>query len=342
MSRSHWLHHAALGCVLAAALLAIPVAAVVLASWGIVQSAAEESDEYSAEGDEAANENGQPNLTPSAVASPQIEKAAAEDQRSGKSRPDYAAQDLMAQQQMALSTDEMVKVSWLEFYVACGALTLSFFTVIFAWWAASAARDAAEAAQKAVVEARHGTKAARDSVREAEKATAVTEETLAVTRKASENELRAYVELDRAGRTRRDVNDPWVIEFTIKNYGITPAYGLCLSIDHAIVDRNDIASQQFDLPPSSMNVTLAPSQIFTGRIPIPELSGHVWSAYKAYKKVIFLWGRMDFTDAFGAKRWVTFRMFQEGGYVLNLMAWHEGNESSESPSNKPANHGAPA
>ena len=62
----------------------------------------------------------------------------------------------------------------------------------------------------------------------------------------------------------------------------------------------------------------------------PELNA-AWADFKAGRKIVFLWGRVDFEDVFGSKRWITFRFVQRGHYIRNFLQYEEGNETSESP-----------
>lgn len=167
-------------------------------------------------------------------------------------------------------------------------------------------------------------KAANRSAKAAESA-------VEVTRISAEHQLRAYIFIKDALRTRREVMDPWVIEIHIKNFGQTPAYRAEFRVSAEIIDPADEAEFAFPLPEiEDLKFDLAPDHEHTTRIDIPWLTGEVWREFKAHRKNIFLWGRVDFVDAFGKPRWMNFRFTQPGGYVLNLYTCKEGNETSES------------
>jgi hypothetical protein len=81
---------------------------------------------------------------------------------------------------------------------------------------------------------------------------------------------------------------------------------------------------------------LAPGHPHTIRQDLSELVDDAWHAFKGQQLALFVWGRVDFFDAFNEPRWARFRLFQTGGYVLNLGNYDEGNETSESPQQPPS------
>lgn len=239
--------HAALGCVLAVSLLTIPVAAFLLATWGVEHSAVEEPAECPCEGDKASNEDGEPNPTPSAGVGVQAEKAATEDRP-----PDYAAQDLLAQQQMATATDDMVWIGKIEALVAVGTLILTGIAVYFAYSAAIAAHDAAEAARETVSEAQRATKAARDGADAAKTANDIQQKAVAA-------QLRPWVTFEAeliTGLAIEDTSDGRQMRFNVGlrlvNVGAGAAKNVnakvealnCAGVEVASVFRRVINSQQ--------------------------------------------------------------------------------------------------
>lgn len=150
----------------------------------------------------------------------------------------------------------------------------------------------------------------------------------------AERQLRAYLFVEDVRRWRRKVGDPWMIELKIKNFGQTPAYRVTLVIETQFIDASAEKSFVPPAPTYEVSVTdLAPGHTQTTQQDIPGLSGQIWNDFKAYQIVIFFWGRIDFVDAYGRKRWIRFRLYQNGGYLLNLSYCAEGNETSESVEN---------
>lgn len=72
------------------------------------------------------------------------------DQPACQDGSDCAQKDLVAQRRMASATDEIVTVSWLQFAVAVSGLVLGGLTVLFAFFAAKAARDAADSGRDTI------------------------------------------------------------------------------------------------------------------------------------------------------------------------------------------------
>jgi len=123
----------------------------------------------------------------------------------------------------------------------------------------------------------------------------------------------------------------------IKNFGQTPAYGARADIDYTIIDTTDAAT--FVPPPPSVigkKNDIGPGHYFKIRFPVHELKDDVWGLFKKRRKTLFVWGRVEFTDAFGDERWLTFRLYQDGHYIRNLLFCPEGNETSETPKKKKA------
>ena len=147
----------------------------------------------------------------------------------------------------------------------------------------------------------------------------------------SRRQLRAYLFIDDTRRTRRGDGDPWEVHLQIKNSGQTPAYKVRVFADYRFVDKGD--ADAFGFPPpigGGAPSDLGPSQPLLVTKRIPELAGQLWDDFKAGRKVLYVWGRIEFVDAFGAKRWVRFRLGQDGGYLRNLMHCRDGNDTSES------------
>ena len=175
-----------------------------------------------------------------------------------------------------------------------------------------------------LIEARKATLAAVAATEAAESAVEVTSDT-------AQRQLRAYVFVVEALRTRRGDTDPWVIQVRIKNFRQTPAYRAQVRVKVKIMDPVDEATFGFPLPTTGdSQFDFGPGHEHTTRIEIPGLAGDVWDDFKAGRIAIYLWGRVDFVDAFNENRWMHFRHIQQGGYILNLSNCTKGNETSES------------
>lgn len=152
-------------------------------------------------------------------------------------------------------------------------------------------------------------------------------------RLTAERQLRAYVMVESCQRTRRSEGDTWVVELKIKNFGATPAYASITCVDYAIVKKME--AETFSPPnPTRLGskADVGPGDTHTLRIELPEFDHpSKWAAFKDHQLYLYFWGRLDFVDAFGSSRWITFRLGQDGGHVRNLRHAKEGNQSSETP-----------
>ena len=125
--------------------------------------------------------------------------------------------------------------------------------------------------------------------------------------------------------------DPWVIEVHIRNFGQTPAYRAHVRSVIKIMDPVEEATFGFPLPDrGKVQFDFAPGHEHTTRIDVPGFVGSAWADFKAGRMAIYVWGRVDFIDAYDEHRWMCFRLVQKGGYILNLFTCPEGNETSES------------
>lgn len=218
--------------------------------------------------------------------------------------------DLVAQQSMADASASMTSSAWFQVGIGGGALILLGFTVYFTWRAAQYTKRMLKQAEKT-------TKAAQAAIK--------------ATDKTAERQLRAYVFLESSVLEQHQPRNEWKIGTKFKNFGQTPAYNMTLTVERSIVDiSKEHPFEPPELEPHGTESDLGPGQDLVVSSELPDLVGDTWGAYRARQKAIFLWGRIDFTDAFGEKRWVKFRLYQVSGTNLNLGYCEEGNKTSES------------
>ena len=150
-------------------------------------------------------------------------------------------------------------------------------------------------------------------------------------RLSSERQLRAYVFPRAKALTNYAVGETPSLEITIKNYGQTPAYKLAQVStwgyqDFPLTER---------LPPlensDEERRPLAPSDHI---LAWPTFQNPITSAQIAEihngKKALYFLGRIDYVDAFGARRWVTYCYYSGGNLpVGNVASYKGGNKTSD-------------
>lgn len=200
------------------------------------------------------------------------------------------------------------------------------------WVAALAAAIGAAISYMAVLLVRDTLSLNRQSTNAAIAAVAVAERTLEQIKISNERQLRAYISVVKIDRSRRQEGDPWMIQLGIKNTGQTPAYNLKFWSSYKIIDSADEKTLILGEPKFSPTESdIGPDQGETIVNEMNDLTGDVWEEFKSFKKVIYYWGRVEFSDAFGGpRRWITFRYRHHGGYLRDFHQAIGGNNTSES------------
>ena len=145
-----------------------------------------------------------------------------------------------------------------------------------------------------------------------------------IARRSAERQLRAYIGVIE-GRVER-IDDRPFAKLTIKNAGQSPAYGLTNKIngsyrepDEFLFDENDSYFPRFDFLPGE---TISITHEF--------MEPRKWDEFLESGRMLYLWGQISFTDAFGKPRIGKFR-YRTGDRLDNnsfdLRPTPEGNES---------------
>lgn len=146
-----------------------------------------------------------------------------------------------------------------------------------------------------------------------------------VTSDTTEHQLRAYIGVI-DGHIDWNEGRP-IANLTIKNTGQTPAYGLTNWINGCSGGRNEFGKEdgddyfpRFDLLPGE-TVKMAHDP----KTPLD------YGDFERLRLFRYVWGRIEFTDAFNEPRWVTFR-YRMGsrleGHIFRINPTPEGNESN--------------
>lgn len=155
--------------------------------------------------------------------------------------------------------------------------------------------------------------------------------TFRVTRKTAERQLRAYLAITEANRIKvdRPGRNGWSVHVVVKNYGQTPAYNTRITVYSDVKPRGfdetqlDITQHKkesvpFYFPPNDTNHTTDP---------LPRLDTG-WNDFKNEKSAAYIWGRIDYTDAFKKERWATFRMYSNYFTGLEFAYCPTGNDAN--------------
>ncbi len=103
-------------------------------------------------------------------------------------------------------------------------------------------------------------------------------------------------------------------------------------MDHSFIETGEVESfTPPEVAGEPAKIHLPPGKEVESIVELHELTGSLWDEFKVGDKVLFVWGRIDFTDEFNEPRWVTFFRHQVGtSNSLGLLYCAEGNQTSES------------
>ena len=177
--------------------------------------------------------------------------------------------------------------------------------------------------------------AAGISARAAEKAVQKSDELLAHSEEASERQLRAYLFVDQARIFSGTVEHPrWYASVSIKNGGQTPAYDVSSAIGIE-GDGFPIRKEIPPIPPINIGAKtiIGPQGEITLSVDLlDKMSQERMEALRFGKAIIWVTLRVDYTDVFNQKQWITGRYFTGGdsGKELGaLIPYHVGTAASE-------------
>jgi hypothetical protein len=223
--------------------------------------------------------------------------------------------DLCQQIRMSEANEQSVRLNGYQSGIAVLGALLVVITIIYARWAAIAARDAANHAEASA-------KAANESAgydREANQ----------IARDHAELGLRANVLIDSV------VVVPGTSIFTarivIKNYGQTPAYEARMWVG---IDTDYFPLQKtLEAPAEDFRMAvsiLGPGQMTQMDIPLRRHpTEEEWSDFKKGDGAIYVFGGIRYRDAFKQPRTTKYRMFSSGEKMAidQFAPYHTGNEA---------------
>jgi len=134
-----------------------------------------------------------------------------------------------------------------------------------------------------------------------------------IMRKTAIRQLRAYVFVKSATLSRNpDGTGPWAVHLILKNFGATPADKLVVKLER---DTKAAIARDALLPLSANAVTQGPQSIAPGHfvtIRAPLLANNFnFAGSRAAGNKAYVWGRVDYIDAFKRKRAITIQMVHD-------------------------------
>lgn len=118
----------------------------------------------------------------------------------------------------------------------------------------------------------------------------------------------------------------------VKSFGLTPAYNVVSYLTSQI--RNDVADLEVLVHgdnPRRESMSIAPGHESTalGTIPGLPLEKRGWSALHEENYKVYVWGEVQFVDAFRKQRWITFQVVHDLKGTYNFAVCAAGNDASD-------------
>ncbi|MGH6870069.1 MAG: hypothetical protein ACREHE_01070 [Rhizomicrobium sp.] len=133
-----------------------------------------------------------------------------------------------------------------------------------------------------------------------------------------ERELRAYIFVDNV-TIENGPNATWTATVTIRNFGKTPAYSAKIRAEGAVREKEDAIKiiPRSDEHFVRQETIIPPGHPFIAVVDLQELPVdiHYWYKVLGSTKLPFVWGRVDYVDAFGRPRWTQFQLIHLHGYL---------------------------
>jgi hypothetical protein len=149
-------------------------------------------------------------------------------------------------------------------------------------------------------------------------------------------QLRSYVFVSLAefAHPPNDEIQPWDLRLVFKNYGETPAYNAVVYLDFAISDPKDDgvswASSATARVSEGIN-HIPPSEIHTAHKPELINGIHNYRGLSAAGKRAYIWGRLEYFDAFGTPHFTKFQMVHFFGRIYQFSFCSAGNSTDDLP-----------
>ncbi len=148
----------------------------------------------------------------------------------------------------------------------------------------------------------------------------------------SERELRAYVHVTEAGIRNFGSSMPIEANLSVKNFGQTPAYDFCLITGLGIyaLPKHDFTPYERTDGLESKG-TLGPGDSVEAPRVMPKvLTPEIHERILRREIAIFFFGKVDYRDAFGKRRFTSFRFIAEpvNSRTLSFTATDSGNDAT--------------
>jgi hypothetical protein len=138
-------------------------------------------------------------------------------------------------------------------------------------------------------------------------------QTVDIMKDTGERQLRAYISDVEGNAVLRDSTETEIdIEISFQNAGQTPAYNVEIRCDPPIIARHD--ARPFDREPqfAPVKTIIAPNSSFIIRRELFTDDAGVIPRIQNSERAIFVWGSVDYIDAFANKRYFIFRCIALG------------------------------
>jgi hypothetical protein len=159
--------------------------------------------------------------------------------------------------------------------------------------------------------------------------------TIRVLIKTARRQLRAYVAVERVHFSEvpgKPGDFTGYIEIKIRNFGSTPARNVIMKTEKFIgIERNEtdvfeITDEATNHPPTS----ISPNADFVALIAgsDTEIDNQQWWSTSRKDHKAYVWGRIDFVDAFDIKQFTTFQLVCDFKHVTGFRLCQAGNNAS--------------
>ena len=136
-----------------------------------------------------------------------------------------------------------------------------------------------------------------------------------ITRDGSRRQLRAYLLVH--GCVLQHGNEPRV-HLTIKNFGQTPAHDVQTWVG-TIVEEYPL-QKPLSEPPDDFTQSISivgPGSFEESIVPVTQQTGAQWNLIRQMQGAVYVWGRVEYRDAFRKKRVLQFRLMMQGGHGVD-------------------------
>jgi hypothetical protein len=174
----------------------------------------------------------------------------------------------------------------------------------------------------------------RKSVDDAAIAAGAAEDSVKLAKGTAERQLRAYVLIERVEFSfpPDQPNGPWAVHVILKNFGQTPAYFVDAKTERRI-SQTIPETESLSLSTEAQTVAgtiIAPGHLHT--IPLSNflISGQGEAKYcNVNGHVAYVWGRVDYVDAFGQRHFTKFQMVHHTSDAPQFAVCAVGNETDD-------------